>query len=250
MNIFFSPIHFGCIFVIKDKNHPTELNIRLIILFLLIPSISEAQGPLFWDNDDIKIGVSARGKALAGQFFEDVLHMNLTAGGEIRFFNYHAFGVDFVFFRNRVEEESQDTITHEYYDNGWSDFDRRKYFLFDYRFYFNFIPKMNSVAVPYLNLLTKQGYRTMWYQKHNIFNRQVPYYHYSTFQEFGIALGCHFHNEGPFGADVSFGALRNYVQLNYEHDFLQGGESGFFGDISKPWKFHMRLNLFFNIFGK
>jgi hypothetical protein len=191
----------------------------------------------------------ARGKALGGFLFEDLFHLNLTSGAEFRFLNYHSIGVDYVYFRNRGEEESYDSTLMEYVDNGFNYFDKRIYALIDYRFYFNFFKKKPTRFLPYFNIITKFGLQTKWYQEGSWFKRTAPLYYKANFSEYGMAFGSHIIlSEGKWGVDINIGAIHKSSGVIFEIDNDQSIINEHF--ITKGWSPHMRINLYVYLFNK
>lgn len=225
------------------------LRSSFLSFILILSSFSAStQAALFLDQEKSPYSVLLRGKVLGGGVLEDYKNLNYTIGVEQRFLNYHSVGVDYVYMRGRAEYESQDTITHEYYDNGFCDFDRRHYLLVDYRFYFNFFQK-STRWLPYFNIVSKFGKREMWYQYRSILSRTAPYFHQSSFQEVGLAIGSHisFDYENLL-FDFSIGCLRSYSQVHFQ-DLTMNPEINEFGvDPLRPWKLHARINLSWYLF--
>jgi hypothetical protein len=191
-----------------------------------------------------------RGKVIAGGILEDSKHANLTAGLEFRFRNYHAIGIDYVFFRNKYEEEAYDSLSGYYQDNGYTFTEKRRYLIIDYRFYFNFF-KSATTILPYLNVFTKQGYQTHWYQYRSNFKRIEPLTHESLIQEYGFAIGSHWGtsmSDGRFGFDTSIGIIYNDSKLLFQNTNYSYIIDEFQSDPFRKWKMHIRVNLYYNLF--
>ncbi|NOQ75471.1 MAG: hypothetical protein GQ574_25910 [Crocinitomix sp.] len=214
--------------------------IALFIILIANLSFGQTSRP-YYQAKKITIAPLIRGKVIGMQLFEDLLHLNYSGGLELRFLNYHSIGADLVYFRNRHENESQDSITNAYFDNGFSDFDRRRYLNLDYRFYLNFWRSHNIRLIPYVNLFTKIGDRHQWNQYKNIFSRYEPYNYKANFNKYGFTIGFHlgFGSEGRMGLDFNVGALKANNTLIYS----TGDNTNSF--VAKQWNPHARLNLFF-----
>lgn len=221
---------------------------QILLLLLLLSFNAKGQNsfPNMYDRSDYRFGTIVRGKAIGFQILEDVLHLNFTGGLEFRFLNYHSIGVDWVYFRNRFENESYDSLKMEYYDNGFNDFDLRQYALIDYRFYLNFNEECPSIILPYITLFSKIGERHRWHQYRKIFSRYEPYNFFSSFKEYGIAGGVHigFGGDSRGGLDINIGLIKAFSKLNY------GDTEWQYGSNFKPerWKPHMRINFYYNLF--
>ena len=189
-----------------------------------------------YEKNKVKFGIILRGKVIGGGILEDLTHFNITSGLEFRFLKYHSIGIDYVYLRQRFEEESYDSVSQDYIDNGFSNYSLREYFLVDYRFYINLFPKKN--IFPYISLFTKVGEIKNWYHNKSILGRTGDYNYRAVFNDYGVALGTHIgiSPNGRVGLDVNIGAVKRETSVAY----------GTYP--SKTWAIHMRLNLYFNLF--
>ncbi len=177
-----------------------------------------------------------RGKILAGPTSnENQFGKIWTLGAEFRFFNHHSIGADWVSFHNEYQHESLSAAG--YYENdGTFNVKERTYLLIDYRYY---ITRLLSPIMPYFNVLTKIGHHNEWYDDGQSSGKNIPYKYSAEFNEYGLAVGSHFgFNNTRMGFDVSLGAIRSYRSVKYGNPYVQHYD----------WKFHMRVNFYFNLF--
>ncbi|MCC7454472.1 MAG: hypothetical protein IT222_09925 [Crocinitomix sp.] len=203
----------------------------IIFIYLCLLMCSHSFGQ--FETNDYRHGMLVRGKIYAGPTStENKYGFMYTYGSELRFFNRHSIGVDWVYFRNAYEQESLSAAGY-YENNGTFEYKERSYFLFDYRYYFlNYDP----LAMPYINILTKVGHQHQWFYDGTGSKFDVPYDFGAEFNEYGIAVGTHI--GGRFGVDMSAGIMRQFQKVKYGKP-----------NIYEPkWKIHMRINLYLNVF--
>lgn len=224
----------------------------IIVCLLFIFAITSSYSQDLFEDEYTKQPVTLflRGKVLGSALLEDAFYLNYSIGTEVLLFERHAIGVDYVFTRSRLEEESYNPDTDMSEDNDFSDFYKRQYLNIDYRYYFYLFDWDVNL---YLNAFTKIGEQTKWYQYKSILSRTASYDYRSSFNEYGLAIGTHipFGSDDKVGLDINLGAVKQY---NFVHYGTEGFQNG--GNVTDPvynlkqeiWKPHMRLNLYFRVF--
>jgi hypothetical protein len=219
---------------------------------LLLFSISLAFNFISQNESFTKKGVFLRGKVSAFFLIEDAFFRNANIGAEFRLLERHSFGIDYVFFRWRYEQDS--LIDGMDAGGGPSSYARRDYLLVDYRFY-PFKKLMEEKQIdPYINVFTKIGKVKSWSEDgayFSTFDKQV-YGSKLHFNDFGIAGGLKvdFGLHDRFGIDVNIGAVyrreNRYEEYGYDFTLNEPFTTNLHQESFK-FRPHMRLNLYFRV---